>query len=488
MNEQPSSLKSFIPFSQPSVPKGLVVLVMLLIFTHASALLMNQPASYWLDPQYASTELPFSFLLKGGPWIYIGFVAVYLLIVGLLLSRLNLTAGLFLATFLTLPHSLGLYRTISCGFYPLFEAHSAFACNSYDRVSLVVFFIAFCLILVVKRLPERLALWGKRIGIPLAVLWILLLGYGIFRSAFPPTSPWKPIAPAHSPGPRTMTAIAYDNKRHRAVLFGGITNWDGNDWVYDNSTWEWDGQDWQKVETQVSPTGRGLHAMAYDEQSGKVLLFGGQNTSGTLSDLWEWDGVTWHELCPVCNPAARAGHKMVYDVQLQKIVIYGGWDEKTNFAEGWTWNGKSWSIFSFDSSTPVAYEAPAVYDQNRERIISFMGNDWGGTWVWEANTWQKLDSNVRPPVRNQATLIYDPIQNYSILFGGVDNSKNLYNDTWILNGETWKKLSLSRSPLQRFRAVGFYDPVRHSIILYGGEGQLGHIYGDMWELALPGGN
>lgn len=86
MNEQPSSPKSFIPFSQPGVPKGLVVLVMLLIFTHGSALLMNQSASYWLDPQYASTELPFSFLLKGGPWIYLGFVAAYLLIVGLLLS------------------------------------------------------------------------------------------------------------------------------------------------------------------------------------------------------------------------------------------------------------------------------------------------------------------------------------------------------------------------------------------------------------------
>ena len=487
MNEQSNSPKNFAFFSQPGIPKGLVILVMLLIFTHASALLMNQSAAYWLDSQYTSITFPFSFLLKGGPWIFLGVAGVYLLVNGLLLSRLNVTAGLFLAALLTLSHSLGLYTTALCGFYPIYEIHNSLGCYSSCTASLVVVSTLFGLTLFVAHLPERLVLWGKRFATPLVVFWILLMGYGISRSAFPPASPWKPIAAAHSPGPRTMAAIAYDSKRQRAVLFGGITNWDGHNWVYDNSTWEWDGQDWQEIDSPVSPAGREHHSMAYDEKNGKVMLFGGQNASGTLGDLWEWDGVTWHQLCPVCNPAARFGHKMVYDTSLQQIVIYGGQDGGTGFAEGWTWNGENWNFYTFDSSTPAVYNAPLIYDNKRERIISFMGDTWGGAWVWEAKTWHKLDPGIQPPARNEGTLVYDPVQDYSVLFGGIDSSKTWYNDTWILNGETWTKLNLPTSPPRRFRAASFYDPVRHSIILYGGE-KRGSIYNDMWELVLPGEN
>jgi hypothetical protein len=71
-----------------------------------------------------------------------------------------------------------------------------------------------------------------------------------------------------------------------------MTNWNEKEWVYDTSTWEWDGKDWKEIKTSVAPAGRILHAMAYDEKLGKVILYGGQNSSGNLADLWEWDGTT----------------------------------------------------------------------------------------------------------------------------------------------------------------------------------------------------
>jgi len=488
MNEQSIPAPRLNVFGRPGLPNGFAVLVMMVIFTQATALLMNQPAAYWLNREYTLTGLPFGSLLAGGPLLYLGFEILYLAIVGLLLRRLNASAGFFLAVALVPIHSFALFKTTVCGFYPLFKSHGTAACYAYQYVPLVIITIVFILTLLVERLPDRLVHWGKRILISLAVLWIFLMGLGVFRATFPPLSPWKALAPEHSPGPRTMAAIAYDSQRQRAVLFGGISLWDGKQWVYDNSTWEWDGKDWEKIKTPLAPTGRILHAMAYDEAHAKIILYGGQNANGSLADLWEWDGLTWHRLCPVCNPAARFSHKMIFDTGRQQIILYGGGDEKTGFAEGWTWDGQSWSYLQIDSSAPAVYNAPLIYDRRREWAVSFMGREWGGTWIWEASTWRKLDPSIQPPVRDEAALVYDPVQDHSVLFGGIRNDNFLFNDTWIFDGENWRKLNTPSAPPQRNKAVAFYDPVRHSVILYGGEQPGSSIHSDMWELVLPGDN
>lgn len=371
-------------FEHPRLPVAMVYLVLLLIFTQVCALLMNQPAAFWLDPQYASMNLPFRTLLLGGPWLFLGSAALYLLVVWWLLRRSNALAGTFLIAALAVFHSIALYRATLCGFHPIYELHSRAGCYTFRAVFPVLFFLIFGLILFAGHLPER---WVKRVKRPAIILsacWVLMMGLGVIRAAFPPVSPWKPLAPEHSPGPRSMAAIAYDINRQRAVLFGGVSHWNGREWVYDNSTWEWDGRDWHRIETEVAPTGRILHAMAYDEVHERVILYGGENAGGTLADLWEWDGETWHRLCPVCNPASRIGHKMVFDPTRQRIVIYGGWSEDKGYAEGWTWDGWEWTYIQFDDSVPALYNAPMIHNPDGDRIVSFMGDVWGGTWIWKA--------------------------------------------------------------------------------------------------------
>ena len=478
-----ASLRSKL-LGRPGLPSGLVYLVMLLLFTQACALLMNQPAAYWHNRQYASTDWPFSFLARVGPLPFLVITSLYLIIAGLLLKNLRALPGLFLAAVLGLLHSVALFRTTICGFSALYEAHSAWACHTYRFAPLILFFILFGLMLSMDYLPEPWVHWGKKILIPLGRIWIFLMIYAVVRAAYLPPSPWKPLTPSHAPGPRSMAAIAYDTRRERAVLFGGITHWDGEQWVYDNSTWEWDGQDWQQMETPLAPPGRILHAMAFDEGSGRVILYGGKNSSGNLADLWAWDGVTWHRLCPVCNPAARFGHKMIFDVGRQKIVVYGGQDGKIGFNQAWTWNGEKWDYFQFENTAPAVYNAPIAYDQSHKRIISFMGREWGGTWIWEGSQWHKLHSTIKPPLRDEATLVYDPINDATVLFGGLNDDETMFNDTWILHGEKWLKLNTRSAPPERYKALSFYDPVRRTIILYGGE-IMGFIYSDMWELKLP---
>lgn len=76
--------------------------------------------------------------------------------------------------------------------------------------------------------------------------------------------------------------LVLDKNRNQIVLFDG------------KETWEYGGENWQKIDVTASPSPRIGHAMAYDEERGVVVLFGGENESGEeLNDLWEYDGKIW---------------------------------------------------------------------------------------------------------------------------------------------------------------------------------------------------
>lgn len=87
--------------------------------------------------------------------------------------------------------------------------------------------------------------------------------------------------------------MIYDTHRKLVVLTGVNPN--------ENTlnTWEYDGTKWTRVFPSNSPPIRTNYAMAFDEDKGITILFGGQllqNNEGigvTLNDTWEYDGVTW---------------------------------------------------------------------------------------------------------------------------------------------------------------------------------------------------
>lgn len=476
---------------RPKLPTGFILVVLLLIVSQVCVLLINQPAAYWVYPHLAANNLPLHFLLTGGPLPFALGAALYLLTAGFLLKNLNARIAWPLAGGLMLLHSILLFDAMPCGLNP-FETQTRFGCDAHTYAgNFVVAVLLLASLLGIRR--SWWTRWLTWIAIPLTVVWLALLGVGLYRITFPTESAWKLILPAHSPGPRTLGAIAYDTRRNRAVLFGGVAAWKSTDTVYDSSTWEWDGSDWHKIETVVAPPARYQHAMAYDETRGTVIMYGGRNQHGTLTDLWEWDGERWIEMCPVCNPAKRYLHKMFYDTVREKTVVYGGIGEK-GYSEAWMWDGQSWNLFPFSTSAPGFFNSPLVYDQQRQRAVGFVKDPgWSGTWIWEGDRWFQPDLDLQPSVRIDPELVYDPRSGHIILFGGghEDDEKLLgtywLNDTWLFDGETWTQLQILAAPLSRYRGISFYDKVRQSIVIYGGEKD-GRIYDDMWELILPRGN
>ena len=135
-----------------------------------------------------------------------------------------------------------------------------------------------------------------------------------------PRANWPPARLGH--------AMAYDSTHHRTVLFGGA----GDGGVLLNDTWLRDGAAW--IQGPAAPSGltaRQGHAMIYDNQLQAVVLVGGSDGQPE-NDMWEWDGNSWTELLPSSatpsssQPSQRAGHAMAYDPDCGRILLFGGFD------------------------------------------------------------------------------------------------------------------------------------------------------------------
>lgn len=183
-------------------------------------------------------------------------------------------------------------------------------------------------------------------------------------------------------GSRKSVALAYDYKRQRALLFGGIN---GRVVLGDTreAEFKWSGGGdpdkitWREIRTQVSPSPRWGHSMVYDAKNERIMLFGGFDANHKpLNDLWiytpyteaqvtrtnaEGSNVTitvtnyaaWTEVTAFRNterPQPRGGAMMAYfgDYDYsraisdycvggnhQKIVLFGGTDGNTYFDDTW---------------------------------------------------------------------------------------------------------------------------------------------------------
>lgn len=97
------------------------------------------------------------------------------------------------------------------------------------------------------------------------------------------------------PAARADAVLAFDTFRGVSVLHGGVTGVSGSPVFPD--TWEWNGEHWTRV-ALTGPVGRSDAAMAFDESRGIAVLFGGITSPvgppfAGLADTWAWDGANW---------------------------------------------------------------------------------------------------------------------------------------------------------------------------------------------------
>jgi len=150
----------------------------------------------------------------------------------------------------------------------------------------------------------------------------------------------------------------------------------------------------QPSEAQTWPTKREAHTMAYDPQSGRVLLFCGYDTwVGALA--WE------HE------------------------------DSDLKARDEWTY-GAAQNRLELLATTPYVIYNQAVTNGQAGRVIAF-GPENTAVYDMESRSWEKMEPPEEPPTyRFWYALAYDGQSDRVILFGGRPH----LHDTWAYDYET----------------------------------------------------
>src|SRR2546426_452992 len=298
-----------------------------------------------------------------------------------------------------------------------------------------------------------------------------------------------PLAPVgtdgvnRTPPARYSPAMAYDSESARTVLFGG----QGNSGFLDD-TWAYDfnANMWTNMTPAITPPSRYKHAMAYDSKSDRVILFGGNSYGNAVfNDTWAYDfnTNTWTDMTPTARPLGRSDHAMAYDSASDRVILFGG-----GFYDTWAYdfNTNTWTDMT-QTSGPPGRDGPAMaYDSATDRVILFGGSvrsrgDCNETWAYDfnANTWTDLATT--PPARYGHAIAYDSRSDRVILFGGLIGPYDVRNDTWAydFNTNTWTDMApLVGPPVRDFHAMA-YDSRSDRVILFGGQGSSG-VVNDTW--------
>ena len=289
--------------------------------------------------------------------------------------------------------------------------------------------------------------------------------------------------------------MAYDPGADQMVVFSGEIG-AGPPQVAD--TWIWDGRNWSQATPATSPPARQGATMAYDADSGQLILFGGETgtNSGLLNDTWMWNGTIWTQLAPATSPPARYDAAMAYDPATRQLVLFGGFgaaDNSDDLNDTWTWNGTTWKKATPANSPPVRVTAGLAYDPANAGLVLFGGlgpapfgqqappsaflND---TWIWNGSNWTQQRPAASPPARSAASFVYDQATGQDILFGGTGTNLSNLNDTWAWNGKTWTQVTTSASPPPRGAAAMAYDGATRQVVLFSGWN--GSAPDDTWNL------
>ncbi len=280
-------------------------------------------------------------------------------------------------------------------------------------------------------------------------------------------------------------AVAFDQQQDCVVLFGGLgPAGPSADTTVHDGVW------WRQVNPGSSPSARGAHAMAYDSERGRTVLFGGYTgtASTEMKDTWElyWNVTAWAwtNRCTSCAPAARRGHSLAYDKKRKLSVMFGGHNGTSTLAETWEWNGNTgtWDqrcegvpagdVCGSGADLPSAQAGGVlVYDETHEHVL-LLSNPGLEVFSFDGAQWRRIApiDGISPPARDRFSAAYDGLQ---VIMMGGEISNVPQKDAWLWNGERWYPATSADpegdgDPPLLSRHVMTYDPNAGRAILAGG--------------------
>ena len=240
--------------------------------------------------------------------------------------------------------------------------------------------------------------------------------------------------------------MAYDAVSDRVILFGGVVSskgWTAKDtWSYDLST-----NTWQEMKPAPSP-GKGDGPMAYDAESDRMILFGGWDPTnladgGAFTETWAYDynTNTWTKMEPEVSPPDRHSHAMAYDAESDRVILWGGRGPvPIDVSSVWAYDydTDTWEELESSGAPGPVGNAAMVYHVVADRTILYAEKE---LWAFDynTNTWTQLSDSPMPGKLTGHAMVYSDEADRVILFGGGPTYEFFRDKTWTydLSTDTW---------------------------------------------------
>lgn len=309
---------------------------------------------------------------------------------------------------------------------------------------------------------------------------------------------WVQRTDVGSPGQRYSHAMAYDEERGVTVFFGGELSNPGDAEVYFNDTWEYDGVHWRRVDIAGEvPAPRSGHAMTYDPVRRQVLMQGGVNEDGYLREFWSFESLgsgagRWRRL-PMFVEGGAPGPGP------------GGVNDEARAGHAMVFDRMHNQVLLLGGTTGADpnLESPGTY--RSDRVWSWNGEAWASSGMirqpvagrWDGPTRHAMAFDAHQgilAISGGAYYYYGDVQDPA---GWVDltDSRFLWATTFT-GVATFVRFTtgpeIAPFPGGRQQHAMVYDDHRRRFVLYGGTGDnspaIGEDHYEAWATALPDGS
>jgi hypothetical protein len=227
--------------------------------------------------------------------------------------------------------------------------------------------------------------------------------------------------------------MVYLVNRGQSLLFGG--QGDSGDFLGD--TWTYAGRRWQRVQHGgVSPSPRCGHCLAFDEQAGAAVLFGGiAPNDAPLGDTWLFDGSSWKQVAGK-GPPARRYAALAFDPDLQGCLLHGGAEDdhgRRTFGDAWLFQKNAWKRLDTRFDTNPRDDHGLGYHRAARRLVMLEGvAGTRGILVREASGWQRVEANPLHSRHQCSPLAWNDDLGGLLLHGGEAGHGGPQFDTTLL--------------------------------------------------------
>jgi hypothetical protein len=176
--------------------------------------------------------------------------------------------------------------------------------------------------------------------------------------------------------------------------------------------------------------------MAFDEQAGVAVLFGGVDAAmKSLGDTWLFDGTSWKKVRGT-NPPARRYAALAYDPDLNGCLLHGGSDDESgnrSFGDAWLLRGSTWERLGAGFETESRDDHSLGYHRVARRLVMLEGIAGArGVLVLEESGWQFVKASPLHPLHQCSPLAWDADLGGLLLHGGESHHQGPQFDTTIL--------------------------------------------------------